>query len=220
MTSPLPDSLLDEVHDLTLACLSGEASPETIAALDQLVCSSNAACRVYVRTVLDGFNLRRWTADAESFMDLQAGGNSDTALLPLDLANSGIDANLDFDQPSDADRRRPSASSFSRGIVFASEAGNPVSGSLSATHHGAFAYLSSGWADGVSDCDTNNRGGASHIRPHVHFTFRAGYADPSGKRCSAFCERCRPKGFSHRKSHRLGGLHLGGESSVVSGRWS
>ena len=61
-TIPISDALLDQVHDLTLACAAGEATPEQIALLDSLVCSDDRACQIYVRAMLDGSTLRRWAA--------------------------------------------------------------------------------------------------------------------------------------------------------------
>ena len=49
MTSPLSDSLFEEVLGQTLACLSGEAGPEDVERLNELLCNSEAARRIYAR---------------------------------------------------------------------------------------------------------------------------------------------------------------------------
>ena len=69
MTLPMPfsDTLLDEVHELTLACLSGNARPETVAILDKLVCENDAALCIYVDAVLDSSILRRRVATVQEF---------------------------------------------------------------------------------------------------------------------------------------------------------
>lgn len=67
LPNPISDTLLDEVHELTLACLSGDAGPDAIALLDKLVCENDAALDIYVNAVLDGSTLRRWVATAHEF---------------------------------------------------------------------------------------------------------------------------------------------------------
>jgi len=62
--SSIPDSLLDEVQSLTLACLSGEAPPEQAARLDSLVCADDDARSVYLRVVLDSMALRDWSGSS------------------------------------------------------------------------------------------------------------------------------------------------------------
>jgi hypothetical protein len=61
--APSPDDVFDEIHRLVMACLSSEASPDDIGRLDQLVCTSDDACRVYVRAMLDSRHLHQWAGD-------------------------------------------------------------------------------------------------------------------------------------------------------------
>lgn len=64
MTGPhLPDgSLLNTVHDLALACLSGKATQGQVASLEQLVCSDPEARRIYANIIRDSIHLHRWAA--------------------------------------------------------------------------------------------------------------------------------------------------------------
>lgn len=82
-TSPVSDSLLDQVHDLTLACAAGEATPEQIVLLDSLVCSDDRACQIYVRAMLDGSALRRWAVTLSHEASADTVELSDDELMPV-----------------------------------------------------------------------------------------------------------------------------------------
>ncbi len=65
MTSPQldRDGLVDEVTCLAMACLSGDAQPDDMVRLDQLLRDNDEACRVYVRVISDSSCLRQWEAN-------------------------------------------------------------------------------------------------------------------------------------------------------------
>ena len=56
------DNLLDKVHDLTQACLSGNISPEDAEYFDELLSGNDTARHIYVNVVHDSLNLRKWAA--------------------------------------------------------------------------------------------------------------------------------------------------------------
>ena len=69
MASALPDSfsdaLLDEVHGLTLACMSGEANAADYERLNAMLATSEAARRIYTQAVCDSYGLYQWATAQE-----------------------------------------------------------------------------------------------------------------------------------------------------------
>ena len=59
-----PDDTLEAVLALASASLFGEATPEEIARLEQLVVSDDRACRAYVDAMLDSRSLHNWSSHA------------------------------------------------------------------------------------------------------------------------------------------------------------
>ncbi len=59
-----PDDTLEAVLALATASLFGEATPEEIARLEQLVVSDDRACRAYVDAMLDSRSLHNWSSHA------------------------------------------------------------------------------------------------------------------------------------------------------------
>ena len=110
MTSPLPDSVLDEVLGLTLTCLSGEAGPEDVERLNELLCNE-AARRIYEDVIRDSFSLRRW-ADATKLHcgEIFDGCDSDTAFLRLATADPDLHCRHRFQQPQGRTSRHCSRS--------------------------------------------------------------------------------------------------------------
>ena len=148
MTSPFPDNLLDEVHSLTLACLSGDAGPEEIERLDGLVCGSDAACQVYLQTILDGFFLRRWIAGTDEFRESHDEDRSSAASLRLMTvaseeavspnSNEGLALNCGDIKTFDLGSH---GSAMNKGGT-----GAPIlPGFLPTPFHAPLTYLSSGW---------------------------------------------------------------------------
>ena len=130
MTSLLPDSVFDEVLGLTLACLSGEASPADVERLNELLCNEAARC-VYEDVIRDSFGLRRW-ADATKLHcgEIFDGCDSDTAFLRLASAEPDFIA--------------ATASSSREGEPHDTVPGFPV-GILTTTFPTTVGYFSSGW---------------------------------------------------------------------------
>ena len=108
MTSPLPDSLLDEVNGLVFACLSGEAGPEDVEHLNELLFNSEPARRIYAHTIRDSLILRQWAAATELHSgEMFDGGDSDAAFLRLaivdaDLIATASSSNICGDEPRNA----------------------------------------------------------------------------------------------------------------------
>ena len=108
MTSPLPDSLLDEVNGLAFACLNGEAGPEDIEHLNELLFNSEPARRIYAHTICDSLILRQWAAATELHSgEMFDGGDSDAAFLRLAIADADLIAtasssNICGDEPRNA----------------------------------------------------------------------------------------------------------------------
>ncbi len=89
MKIPLSDSVLDEVHGLALACLSGEASQTDVDRLGALLLESEAARRVYVDAIRDSFGLRRWAAAEKLHAgDMFDAGGSDAEFLRLAVSDA------------------------------------------------------------------------------------------------------------------------------------
>ena len=65
MIPSLPDSLLDEVHDLIYSSLSGEASPADVERLNELLSGNETARRIYANAIRDTYTMRRWAAAEE-----------------------------------------------------------------------------------------------------------------------------------------------------------
>ncbi len=132
MTSLLPDNLLDELNDLTFACLSGEASPEAIEHLNKLLLNSEPARRVYAHTIRDSFILRQWAAATELHTrEMLGDDDSDAAFLRSAMA--------------DADLIATASSSNSREDnphIAAPVAAVPVPGFFSTAYHGAIGFFS------------------------------------------------------------------------------
>ncbi len=131
MISPFSDSLLDEVHGLTLACLSGEADPEDVEHLSELLLNNEAVRRIYAHAIRDSFSLRRWAA-AEKLhtSEIFNGGDSDTEFLRLAMS----DADLIASTPS---------SSISGGDPLGTPIPTtPTLGSLGSAYHGTVGFFS------------------------------------------------------------------------------
>ena len=80
---PIPDSLLDEVHDLALACLSGTATPEDVVRLDKLVCDNDMARHVYAQAIRDSFRLHRWAGAITAVHSGSSAGNEPRGAVPV-----------------------------------------------------------------------------------------------------------------------------------------
>ncbi len=132
MTSLLPDNLLDELNDLTFACLSGEAGPEDIEHLNKLLLNSEPARRVYAHTIRDSFILRQWAAATELHTrEMLGDDDSDAAFLRLAIADADLIAtasssNSRVDDPHTA----------------APIAAVPVPGFFSTAYHGTIGFFS------------------------------------------------------------------------------
>ena len=133
MTAPLPDSLLDEVHRLTLASLGGEAKPKDIERLEEILITSDVARKVYARAIRDSMSLRRW-AEAEQLHDGETFSSDawNTEAFHLGLS----DANL-----ADFIAALPSPEALPRGD---SRAAPSFVGYLNDGWHGVGSYLGSG----------------------------------------------------------------------------
>ena len=62
MSVPPSNGLLQEVHDLTLACLSDDATSGDVRRLEELLEYNRDARRIYARIIHDSFRLHRWAA--------------------------------------------------------------------------------------------------------------------------------------------------------------
>ena len=131
MTHPLPDSLLDEVHGLTLVCLSGEADPEDVKYLNELLVSNETARHIYAHAIRDSFALRRWADSTELHSGKNPDGcESDTAFLRLataceELTGVAPSGSISVNEPRDATP--------------------PVFPFLPTTIHSPFSYLPESW---------------------------------------------------------------------------
>jgi probable HAF family extracellular repeat protein len=91
VNSSLSDSLLDEVHDLALACLGGEASPQDVARLDELLLHNEVARQIYAHVIRDSINLRRWAlAEQTHAGEISNDHDSDTEFLRLGIPDADL----------------------------------------------------------------------------------------------------------------------------------
>ena len=121
MTPYVSDQLLDEITDLTLACLSGEARQEEIERLNDLLLNSESARNVYANIIRDSYCLRQWTA-AERLRARGEKGNFGNGLpgamedLTEELAASDS-RSAEADWTSVAARNKSAAGGFYRGVA-------------------------------------------------------------------------------------------------------
>jgi len=132
MTSLLPDNLLDELNDLTFACLSGEASPEAIEHLNKLLLNSEPARRVYAHTIRDSFILRQWAAATELHTrEMLGDDDSDAAFLRSAIADADLIATASSSNSCEDDPH-----------TAAPVAAVPIPGFFSTAYHGTIGFFS------------------------------------------------------------------------------
>jgi hypothetical protein len=134
MAAPLPnpDPLLNTVHDLALACLSGKATPDQAALLEELVCGDPEARRIYANIIRDSIHLHRWAAAARLHCDEMSARNDPGAMARPSLIST-VDALVADDSELETSECANHQTHF------------PSLGILGAPVQSTFGYLSSGW---------------------------------------------------------------------------